>query len=488
MNLTKRVLACTLAVATVFSMVGCGKDKDNKNKTTTTTVKATLDPAASSALKEVTESGELEGALPEIELANKEVKWLAHYAMNPNDDQAAAIDLEIFKQVYGGKVIDNVTTWDARYDDLAKLVSSGKSPDLFPAGDMDAFPKGAIRGMFQPIDDYIDFDNELWADVAEAADKFAIKDDHYVAVIDVTPSVVCVYNTKTIKDNGLDDPAELFANGEWTLDKFEEMCKEFTNHEEEKYGLDGYWYYDAIQQTTGVPMIDINEDGEIINNMENEKIVAVEDRMYELSKSGVCFPRKDNDWKTRGSGETGEGLGDGKTLFIPVGLYALQMVPESTKLFGDVENGEVMFVPMPLNEDNDNDTHYISANMVGYVLCKGAPNPEGFAALMNVKRFCNMNETIDEISKNQVKDNYKWTDEMLEMEAEIKEMALDNPVFEFHQGVDKELATLFSYTITSGTLLEGDEGTKSWTTIISEQKGTVDWYLNDANAELAKLS
>lgn len=485
MKLSKRIFACVLAASTVFSLVGCGSDDKKSTATTTTTVKATLNEAEAELIKEKADT--IEG-LPDIELENKEVTWLAHYAMNPNDDQAADASLELFKIKYGGKVIDNVTTFESRYDDLAKLVMSGKAPDVFPASDMDAFPKGAIRGMFQPIDDYIDYDDALWSEVSDAADSFAINDNHYVAVVDVVPSYVCIYNKTTIEENGLEDPAELFANGEWTLDKFVEMCEAFVNPEEDKYALDGYWYYDAIQQTTGVPMISLDDDGTIINNMTNAKIEEVESLMYELSKSDVVFPRKDNNWDTRGSGETGDGMGDGKTLFYPVGLWAIEMTPEAAKLFGDVEAGEVMFVPMPLNTSGGNDTHYISASVTGYLLCKNAPNPEGFQALMACKRACTIDEDMSELSDNQFRELYKWNDEMMEMKDTIEEMALENPVFEFHQGVSADLATLFANTICSATMMQTEDGTKSWTTVVDEQKGTVDWYIADANEELANLS
>lgn len=483
MNLTKRILAGTMALASVFSLVGCGKnDKgDGNTATTTTTVKATL--AADEVAIIESKVDTLEG-LPDIELENKEVNWLAHYAMNPNTDQAASADLKLFELKYGGKVIDNVTTWNSRYTDLAKLVLAGNAPDCFPADDMDAFPKGAIREMFQPIDDYIDFDDALWSEVSTAADSFSIKDDHYVAVIEVQPSIVCIYNKKTMEANGFDDPAELFANGEWTLDVFVQMCKDFVNADEEKYSLDGFWYYDAIQQTTGVPMIELSDDGTLVSNLNDPKIEAVENVMYDLSKSEVVWPRKDHNWETR-CGNDGKGVGEGKTLFVPMGLWGLTGVPEVTANWGDVEKGEVMFVPMPLNTDGGNETHWISSRVNGYLLCSGAKNPEGWAALMACKRACNLDEDIRELGENQLRNDYKWTEEMIDMKNTIYEMALETPVFEFHQGVTDELATLFANTICSATMNDGGEGTKSWTQTVSENQGTVDWLIKEANQTLA---
>ena len=95
---------------------------------------------------------------------------------------------------------------------------------------------------------------------------------------------------------------------------------------------------------------------------------------------------------------------------------------------------------------------------------------------------------MSELSDNQFRELYKWNDEMMEMKDTIEEMALENPVFEFHQGVSADLATLFKNTICSSTMMQTEDGTKSWTTVVDEQKGTVDWYIADANEELANLS
>ena len=130
---------------------------------------------------------------------------------------------------------------------------SGQSPDFFPADDMDTFPKGAIKQQFEPIDDYIDYNSELWADTKDIADQFSINGKHYIAVIQPTPSYACFYNKTTIEDEGFEQPADLFAEGKWDWDVFEKMCLDFTDAEEDKYALDGYWYNNAISESCGVP-------------------------------------------------------------------------------------------------------------------------------------------------------------------------------------------------------------------------------------------
>lgn len=478
MRNAKRIAAGTVAAICALSMIGCGKDDGSKDSSGSAI-------ALTKSQKEAVQTLADSGVLPDVELKNKELNWFGHYPINPGEGQVASPDIELFEVKYGAKIKDNTTTWDKRFDDLAALVMAQKAPDFFQADDMDVFPKGAIKAMFQPIDDYVDLSSPLWTDVKETADKFVFNGKHYIATIQITPNQVCVYNRATIQAEGLDDPAELLAKNEWTMDAFWQMCEDFVDTSADKYALDGFWFYDAIQQTTGVPMLDL-VDGKIVNNLKSAEIAAIEQKMYDEAQSGICWPRKDHNWSTRGNGErNGAGLGEGKTLFIPIGIWGITATPDvvANDGFGDVEKGEVMFVPMPDNTDNA--PYYTSARINGYALCNFAPNPEAFAAFMNCKRACVMDESIQQINKDQMRDSYKWSDEMIEMYDTICDMALANPVFEFHQGVNDELATLFANTITSATMMETDEGYKSWTVVVEENFDRVEFFVNEANTKVA---
>lgn len=83
--------------------------------------------------------------------------------------------------------------------------------------------------MFQPIDDYIDYDDPLWAGMKYMADTFfSVGGKHYIFITDVMANSVVVYNRRIMDEWGFDDPAELFYNNEWTWDKMMEMSMDFT--------------------------------------------------------------------------------------------------------------------------------------------------------------------------------------------------------------------------------------------------------------------
>jgi hypothetical protein len=166
------------------------------------------------------------------------------------------------------------------------------------------------------------------------------------------------------------------------------------------------------------------------------------------------------------------------TLFFSGSLSLLESDPSECK-FGDIENGEVMFVPMPKTEDSAN--HYVSAGTNGFLLCQGAENPEGAAAYIN----CAMAavDATNEFDKETLKNDYGWTDEMIEMRSELYSLAEQNPIFEFGNNVSDDLTLWMSYVSTAALMSygEGDVGTE-WSTTYDTYAEGVNRLVSDANA------
>ena len=483
MKLVKQLSAASLAVLMAASVSACGSSDSSGDAAAsggdeaivTTQPGKELEESQKEQLASLTNDSDLK--IDSLE--NKTIKWLAHYDINPGDGAVKGPELELFEQKYEGHVEWVNATWETRYSKLATLVMSNESPDFFPADDMDTFPKGAIKAMFQPIDDYVDLNTELWSKSKEYCDEFMFNGKHYVAVIYPEPNLVCIYNTKTIEDNSLDDPAELFENDEWTWDKFQEMCKAFTDADNQKYALDGYWYANAISQTSGKPLIGL-KDGKIVHNIDDPDIAKAQEFMYNLEKDDVCFDRSSNNWKTRGSGETGEGLGSYLTLFIPTGLWAIQNTPEKVKLIGDVEAGEIMFVPMPRNPAGDG-KYYMGSRVHGYNLCTGAPNPQGVAAYLDCCQVAY--QKASNIGEEVLINDYKWNDQMIEMRRKCYDLCAENPVFDLQGGVSNELDTVMQ-DLSQATMITGG-GATTWTEAVGTYKAKVEYLLKLSNDNVA---
>lgn len=405
----RMALSCLLAAVLTVPLLACDASEADKGP------KKDMSAATREQLADLAKSDErLTG-----ELENKTIKWLSTWDINSDDTgKTTPVELAIFQERYGGKIEWHQTTHSARYDDLANAINSDEGIDFFYAGDWDAFPKGAVRGMFVPYDDYLDLDSELWADVKDANDSMIWDGKHYVAAVEVTgDNCAIIYNRKTIDENG-----------KWDWDAFQDMLSEFVDTSNEHYGIDS-WYFEAgLSASTGVPYIGL-EDGKL----RNEAIEDYQNWMYDLWQSDyIALGVGDYGWTSRDYY-----IGEGKLLFYPCGLWTLGTEKSQwSKTFGE----DVFFVPVPKYEKADE--YYIPASINAYCFVKGGHNPEGVAKFLDCFRFSKVCEGAQEISDQQFIDDYEWTDEMIEMKNKMNEMALENHSFDFYNGISADVTSV----------------------------------------------
>lgn len=415
----KIFLLCTFITSAVM-LTACG-DSDNK-------LLRDLDPETRAYIKDVaTQDTLLDG-----ELENKTIKWLATWDINPDDTgKNVPIDLAVFQERYGGEVKYYPVSYDERYEKLAQYIKSGEGIDFFSGSDMDAFPKGVIKEMFVPADDYIDFSSDIWKDVKDVNDSFVWNDKHYLTAVLVNGGgCAVIYNKNTVAETGLEDPAVLFEKGKWNWDTFENMLDEFVDNDNQKYGIDGWWFEEAFVQTTGVPAIAL-ENGKLINNLAEPSMERVQNWLYNLSVNGnVAIGSSFYGWT-----EHPEYIGEGKLLFYPCGLWKLYSTPENWKtVFGE----DVGFVPMP--KDPQADEYYIPTGMDSYLFVNGGDNPEGVAKFLDCKRYVICNQKLRDMYDSEIRSDYGWSDEMIEMKQKMDEMALKNPKFDFSKGASFDIS------------------------------------------------
>ena len=213
---TKKITALCLCAAMIASLSACGGGRSEQTSASTTaastTPPATLKSEDAEAIAEMGKDAE--------KLENPTVKFLSSWDLNPRSGKPKQVSLELFETSRGGKIEWVQCTWEERYSALGKLVAAGDSPDMFSASDFDCFPQGVINGMFVPMDDYIDFDSELWAPMTTINDQFVFQGKHYVCAYESVPGCIMVYNKNTIAENGLRDPVELLDEGNWNWDTF----------------------------------------------------------------------------------------------------------------------------------------------------------------------------------------------------------------------------------------------------------------------------
>ena len=432
----KKIFSAALALTMVVSAASCGGSgtrasapaadgttEASASETTTTTAAATLKEEDKAAIAEI------ETDLPVLE--KKEVKLLACFDLNPDEGKVKSPALEMFEQKCGGKIVTEKVAWGSRYDRLQTYILSGDSPDMFSAEDLDIIPGKVLSGAFQSMDAYVDYDSELWAPTKELNDQFSLNGKHYLGLTSTDVGTVLIYNKKTIEENGLDDPAELVKNGEWNWDTMYDMFSKFCSPADQKYGLDCWEFEPAFSLTTGVPYIGL-KDGKLVSNLEDPMVMTLQEYFVKLKRAEYPFPKSDFGWQ-----EAPDRIATGDTLFFGKGIYVMSE-PQNVSVFGNME--DIMFVPMPKCPQAD--AWYLPSVVKGFAIPAGASNPEGAAAYLDCVMTCRDNEKIKEIEKNQLFDDYGWTDEQYEMLLLTRELTDAHPVFDYVKTVNDNVYDL----------------------------------------------
>ena len=469
--MTKRLISLVLCVLMIVALVGCNS---NKRKIVEITL-STEDSEAILAAAGIT--------LPDVEVAkgaNSTIKWFSWFDgfHNYDEDEIVNTGYWTFKEKYGCEIEWVQTTFGTCHDDLANLMLGGTPPDFYSAFN-DVFPVNTIKGMFQQVDEYIDYDDPLWSDMKDFVEKyFSFGDRHYIICCDTNFETVMPYNRRVVEEWGFDDPAELYYNDEWTWDKFYEMCVDFSDPDEDRFALDGWGYPNAIMDSCGITPVSLDvTTGLFKSNLDDPRLERAAELLYNLSKN-ECFYHKGGNYAPRG--EEGTGMKDGLVLFWPRGTWAFTGPVDSiSDVWGDIANEEIMFAPMPRDPDGDGN-YYIQAQAQGYTIIKNAENPYGVALYAACERFKIVDPTVISIDERQKKEIYLWTDEMMDMYAECKRLSEkgDNTLIEYGSGVGDNISSVVERL--KGIARSANATT--WAQAKESNYDAIEYYLDELNA------
>lgn len=469
----KKLIALACVFVFIFALVGCGSS--NKRQI----VQVTLSTEDSVAI--------LNAAgirLPDVEEAagaNSTPVWFAWYDPFHNYDEAEIVNTGFFtfKEKYGCDIEWIECDYFDRNDDLANLVLSGNSPDFCPAGygATATFPLDCFKGMYVPVNDYVDYDDPLWSSV-QMADYYKVGNDYYAIVTTIDPSNVVVYNKRVVDEWGFDDPAELYWNDEWTWDVYYDMCIEFSDPDENRYALDGYAYAGALVEATGEMFLQKDENGHFYSNIDSPAIERAQNVLYDLIKNDCAYHEGTNHWALR-DGTFGAGLKEGTCLFYVIGTsFFTDPVEEVSAIWGDIEAGEVMFAPLPRDPQGDGN-YYMASGPVGYMLVYGGTNHAAAALLAACERFKIVDPTVVSIDRKQLEETYLWNQDMLEMYDEQFKIAERTPVVYYTGNLQDTLNNALN-DLTNSITRTTDPST--WGQIKEKYRDTIDYYIEELNS------
>ena len=477
----KRIIALALAMVLVVALVGCGEKKRQPIQLTLSTEDSeAILRAAGIALPDPAEVGK----------AGK-VTWLSWMDPFQNYDEGEIVNTGYYtyQHRYGGELDWRETLYADMNDTLATLVIGGTSPDMTLAGTSNTatFPLNCLKGMYQPVDQWIDYENDpLWSGIKDAADYFALGSKHFAMVYDIVFKDVIPYNRRVMNEWGFDDPAELFYADQWTWDVFAEMCRSFSDPDENRYALDGWYYVIGLaEESTGQYMIEKDENGQYYSNLDDPYIEVAMNLIYDLVKD-ECTYHEGNDWWARRGGVSGTGVTQGDCLFCPINIEAafMQPVADIAALWGDMTEEECMFVPFPRYQNGDGN-YYINSQPTGYMLCAGAPNPNGATLLASCMRFKVIDPTVIDIDERLLRETYLWTDEMINMFKTCEEIAAANVSMFYTGNLPTNLQNAYD---TLQWRINRTGGQYTWAQLKEEYSDQIDYYLVNLNDTLAKYA
>ncbi|MGN1340766.1 MAG: hypothetical protein ACI4WS_10775, partial [Oscillospiraceae bacterium] len=227
------------------------------------------------------------------------------------------------------------------------------------------------------------------------------------------------------------------------------------------------WFVNAFNATTGVPFISM-EDGAIVNNLNDPKIELAQEFLLNMNQNNMPYPKWEYGWQINPSN-----ISKGKTLFYPCGVWALYEADLSH--FGNME--DIAFVTMPRCPSADD--YYLPTAIDAYAICKGAKNPEGVACWLYCQMVSRDDERAIEIGKNQLFEDYGWTEEMYEMLTTAQELTEQHPMIDFYAGVTSNL-----YDLLNNSTQETFNNGISWTQTRESIYNPVQAEVDAANAKI----
>ena len=159
-------------------------------------------------------------------------------------------------------------------------------------------------------------------------------------------------------------------------------------------------------------------------------------------------------------------------------------VAEVNQVWGDIEAGELMFVPIPRDPNGDGN-YYCTTKTNGYVMIADCDNPEGVALLASCDRFKVLDPTVISVDKKQLIEKYKWTQEMLDMYDLCHEMA-NGPysVVVYDAGLGDKLDSVVNNCKELGRLTEA----KSWAQVKESYSEQLKYYVDDINKQVEEYT
>ncbi len=412
-----------------------------------------------------------------------DIVWLSYYDLNPEGKADRSVALSLFEDRYGGSIKSIVVNPEEKFTILSTKIAAGDQVDMFPY-EWDAVPNGVMKNQYAPLDPYYDSlgmnEDGLWDDMKDVIDMFEYNGGHYVIPYSISDPLLITYSRKLMQQEGLDDPYELYLDGEWDWDAFMDMMEQFVENAPsgtQRYGING-WFGQAVIQSTGHTVI--NYDGEkFSNNINDPELEKAELLLQEISRKQLYLP-----------GWIGYFPNDQSTLFFAMADWALGTSNAKN------EGADLMVVPFP-KEPGAKD-YYLCCNYGARMLVNHSDRGDAVATYIMCERYAATEQKYRDAAKQKALIVEKTgsgltksfvTEEQYDAIQSYLDPSNIVPMFDFGYGMGERMYRDGDYTYETrgvmnnleNALLEGTEGVDSWATLRDAWTGVITEEVNSFN-------
>lgn len=344
-------LFCLLISAVMlFAAVGCGNDSGAEQGGTANGGTQNSEGSGNLSWDEVKAKIPTEAKGKTIEVISWNKITDVTGAQDVVENFTKETDINVKWTLFNGTMADYRTK-------VAALVASQQSPDVVR---LDSLHLGLLQ-VLQPLEN-IDYDFKDAAWDTRIMDVYTFGGKTYGTNMRNTllqqPRTL-IYNKNLINKYDLEDPYTLWKQGQWTLEKFKEICEIFTKEcDDTSYAWTSYRIAD-MADIYGAPMI--KRDGDTFtSNMNDPNLLKGWQEMTALREEGITnnmrFDRTNFE--------------NGKILFFtesPIGVRTTHYYFQSLK-----NTGALAIVPYPTLEGGNDAA--IWGEVEAYGIPEGAPN------------------------------------------------------------------------------------------------------------------
>ncbi len=466
----KRTIAAVLALCTLISLSACSNNAATSDGGTSDSASSAADTTVNDDINNPVDVSDisLDINTGEDKVEPADLAYLGNYDVTTAGDVKPAY--KYFQENYGCNINVTIVASNAIQERLTTLIASDDSPDLIDYAD-NVFPLMMSKNLVTPLEDYMDMSAPQWSGLEKYIDKYTWSGHKYYYPWSYNASpYFLIYNRGLFEELAIEDPKDLYDQGKWDWDAFRSCLQKFVDSGENRQGLYGYTAT-ALFDSTGVPLICINDDGMLQSNLVDPNIERAANFMQDLKHDGLTtFPEGYINVSE-------EPITNGLAAFQSMGgwiitNYAKKMVKDSSL--------DIFFVPFP--KDPKADEYYTGLSTFGYLVPAGSEHVQQAAVFINCCRLSKTDEALMETTKESIMKDKKYTEEQYEFSVSFEKVEDFNGVIDEPYGMDETTADLIRQMIDNVIFKMDDEelNAKSWTQMREENgsaiQSQVDYY------------